>query len=441
MALLVAGAVVLSSAVIAITTFRRMAERRQKAEARASAIARQLAHVAPAQLAAVLPVTYALDGNVILVTVTDRDGSTLGWHSVPRSEDTPGAEKTINVNVEDANKQIHRRVRLTYSLEDVRAAAADDWRQLGFILGVLAALGLSAAYVLARGVADPLQRLAAAMRRVQYGELGLTVEARSRGEIGELGRAFNEMSVELRNRERLRNNFARFVSSAVAEKVISENRTVKLGGERRVVTVLFADLRNFTTRAAHMPPERVVGMLNECFRALVDVFPRYGGTLDKFIGDGLMAVFNAPSDLAVHEICAVMAGLEMQRVMKSLNDRRRAEGQQELELGIGINTGEVVAGTFGSERRLEYTVIGASVNLAQRIEDHARGGELLIGESTYRAVRHLVEVDKQEFVLLKGLDTPVDIYKVLDLTAAVRGAEGAAGQAEVGVGTASGAKT
>ncbi len=438
-ALLAAGALCVFGAVLAATTYRTVEERRQETEAHAVSLARRIAQAPVAEIRTLLPVLAEIDPNVVFVVFTDREGRVLARHARPPEQGGPPAGelerltsqayqgradwKLVHVDIEDGAGQVGLRVRLGYSLAELHRKVAQDTRRLALLAGLLAALGLAGAALLARRVARPLEKLADAMRRVRYGELGSTVEITSRDEIADLARAFNEMSTELRSRERLRMNFARFVSSAVADKVISENRTVRLGGERRQVTVLFADLRGFTPLASRQSPEKVVALLNECFRALVDVIPRYGGTLDKFLGDGLMAVFNAPAELPVHEVCAVMAALDMQRVMRNLNERRRASGLEEVQLGIGINTGEAVAGTFGSERRLEYTVIGSAVNLAQRIEDHALGGELLLGETTYQAVRHLVEIRPQGPVMLKGLDTPVPLYKVLDLSQAVRGVD------------------
>ncbi len=436
MALSVAVAVVLLGGIMAVVESGRMDARRREAETRAVEIARRIAKVAPADLARVAPAIEALDPNVAAVVFLDPEWTVLARHTsaqvqAPASDDLarlaqPGyggrpGWKLVNLNIETTSGRVQYRLRMAYSLDGVEQQNAGDRWHLLLNLALLALFGVVAALVLADRIATPLQRLVAGMRKVQYGELGSQVRVSGSGEIAEIARAFNEMSTELRSRERLRMNFARFVSSAVADKVISENRTVRLGGERRMVTVLFADIRGFTAIAANQPPEKVVALLNECFRTLVDVIPRYGGTLDKFIGDGLLAVFNAPTDVPVHEICAVMAGLEMQSVMERVNEQRRLSGQQELRLGIGINTGEAVAGTFGSERRLEYTVIGSAVNLAQRIEDHARGGELLIGEATYQAVRHLVEAEGQEPATLKGLDTPVHLYKVVGLAAGVRG--------------------
>lgn len=449
-ALLVAGTIGVFAAAMALSNYRSIREREQETEAHAVVVSKMIAQVPVAEqlhggraeelLQTLLPVIYALDRNVVFVVFTDRQGRVLARHAAPPHAGGPAVEdlgrladtgyqgsedwKLVNVAIENRSGQVLQRLRVGYSLAETRRKVSRDMRQLVLLTGLLTALGLAAAVLLAGRLARPLEKLAEAMRRVQYGELGPTVEVEeSRDEIAELARAFNEMSIELKSRERLRMNFARFVSSAVADKVIAENRTVRLGGERRVVTVLFADIRGFTTLAARQVPEQVVAMLNECFRALVDVIPRYGGSLDKFIGDAFMAVFNAPADLPVHEVSAVMAGLEMQRVMRHLNEKRRDRGQEEMRLGIGINTGEAVAGTFGSERRLEYTVVGAAVNLAQRIEDHADGGELLVGETTYQAVRHLVEVVPLGLVALKGLETPVPLFKVVSLHPAVFGPE------------------
>jgi len=448
-ALLVSGAIGVFAAVMAVSNYRSIREREQETEAHAVVVSKMIAQVPVAEqlhgghaeelLQTLLPVVRALDRNVVFVVFTDGSGRVLARHAAPAEEGGPAFEdlsrlasatyqgspdwKLVNVTIENRSGQVLQRLRVGYSLAETRRKVARDMSELALLTGLLSALGLTAAVLLAVRLTRPLVKLAGAMRRVQRGELGPTVEVETRDEIADLARAFNEMSIELKSRERLRMNFARFVSSAVADKVIAENRTVRLSGERRVVTVLFADIRGFTTIAAGQSPEQVVSMLNEFFRTLVDVIPRYGGTLDKFIGDAFMAVFNAPSDLPVHEVSGVMSGLEMQRVMRHLNEKRRERGQQELGLGIGVNTGEVVAGTFGSERRLEYTVIGAAVNLAQRIEDYAQGGELLVSETTYQAVRHLVEADSLGPVALKGLDAPVPLYKVVSLQPAVFGPE------------------
>ncbi len=448
-ALLVSGVIGVFAAVMAFSNYRSIREREQETEAHAVVVSKMIAQVPVAEqlhgghaeelLQTLLPVVRALDRNVVFVVFTDGSGRVLARHVAPAEEGGPAFEdlrrlasatyqgspdwKLVNVTIENRSGQVLQRLRVGYSLAETRRKVARDMSELALLTGLLTALGLTAAVLLAVRLTRPLEKLAGAMRRVQYGELGPTVEVETRDEIAGLARAFNEMSIELKSRERLRMNFARFVSSAVADKVIAENRTVRLSGERRIVTVLFADIRGFTTIAANQSPEQVVSMLNEFFRTLVDVIPRYGGTLDKFIGDAFMAVFNAPSDLPVHEVSGVMSGLEMQRVMRHLNEKRRERGEQELGLGIGVNTGEVVAGTFGSERRLEYTVIGAAVNLAQRIEDYAQGGELLVSESTYQAVRHLVEAEPLGPVALKGLDAPVPLYKVVSLQPAVFGPE------------------
>jgi len=445
---LVAAAIGFFVLVIAVAAWRAISVRQQEMEARAVAASKMIAQVPVAEslrghrgeelLQTLLPVVFALDRNVMFAVFTDSEGKVLARHAAPESAGGPTAEaqtrladpaykgrrdwKLVRIIIEDGQGRPQQQLRVGYSLAEMRARMVREAWALGFIVVLLAAAGVAGAVLLSARLTDPLERLTQAMRRVRYGELGSTVDVPSDGredEVADLARAFNEMSAELHRRERLRGNFARFVSSAVADKVLAENRTVRLGGERRVVTVLFADLRGFTPLAAQRSPEQVVSLLNECFRALVDVIPRYGGTLDKLLGDGFMATFNAVNELPVHEICAVMAGLEMRRVLDELNTQRRAGGQDELQLGIGINTGEVVSGTFGSEQRLEYTVVGSAVNIAQRIEDHARGGELLISETTHRSVQHLVEAVPLERVLLKGLESPMQLYRVVALNRAI----------------------
>ena len=177
--------------------------------------------------------------------------------------------------------------------------------------------------------------------------------------------------------------------------------------------MLFADVRGFTSFSESRTPEEVVATLNEYFGEVVEVIAVQEGVLDKFIGDGLMAVFDAPIDQPDHAERAVRTGLGMQAAVAAMNARRAARGQPPVEIGIGVNTGPAVSGNLGSLKRMEYTVIGDSVNLASRLEHHAKKGQVLIGKSTYELVKDRFVCESAGAVPIKGKQDPVEIWSCL----------------------------
>lgn len=211
--------------------------------------------------------------------------------------------------------------------------------------------------------------------------------------------------------ERIRKLFARYTSDAVVEEILKSGGVV-LTGEKREVTVLFADIRNFTAMAESLSPERVVGILNDVFGCLSDAVLTCGGTLDKFLGDGLMAVFGAP---VFREDDAVRALQAAQMMMDGFEALNRAPGRAAapLQLGIGINSGTVVAGNVGSPLRTEYTCIGDAVNVASRLCAVAGPGEILVGERTVARVGSSGRFEELAPVRLKGKAQPVPLFRVV----------------------------
>lgn len=211
--------------------------------------------------------------------------------------------------------------------------------------------------------------------------------------------------------DRVRRLFARYTSDAVVDEILKSGEVV-LAGEKRDVTVLFADVRNFTSIAETYPPEKVMALLNAVLGRLTEAVLTHGGTLDKFLGDGVMAVFGAPVAHEDDAVRAVRAALQMMTLVREQNSS--GEHVTPLELGIGINTGLVVAGSVGSARRTEYTCIGDAVNVAARLCSIAGGGEVLIGASTAeRAGRAGFPSESLPPVKLKGKAQPVPLYRVI----------------------------
>lgn len=211
-----------------------------------------------------------------------------------------------------------------------------------------------------------------------------------------------------------RENLQRMLSPNLAEQVISGKLEVKKGGESRFATVLFADIRGFTSMSEKFSPQAVVDMLNEYFELMVDIVFAYEGTLDKFIGDAIMAIWGAPIYHPDDPIRAVRAAVDMQLMIKEFNTIRIQEGKEPIQIGIGINSGEVVAGYIGSSKTMEYSVVGDTVNVASRLCSLAKAGQIIISEETYRRVKDHFKIVPLPPAIVKGKKEPLKIYNVID---------------------------
>jgi adenylate cyclase len=215
--------------------------------------------------------------------------------------------------------------------------------------------------------------------------------------------------------EKKRANLGRFLSPAIVDMVMREDTRLELGGAKRTVTTMFCDIRGFTPMAERTSPDQLVSLLNEHFTAMTGIVFNFHGTLDKYIGDELMAVFGAPLSAPDDARRAIAAALAMQEANADLNRLRSEEQRPQFEIGIGIDTGEVIAGYIGSPDRMEFTVVGDRVNTARRLCSLAGPGQVVIGEATYQLVRDEVEVRTIGTVMLKGKELPVHAFEVVRL--------------------------
>ncbi len=210
-----------------------------------------------------------------------------------------------------------------------------------------------------------------------------------------------------------RERFQRLLSPAIAEQVISGKVEVAKGGELRDTTMLFSDIRGFTNMSESRSPQEIVEMLNEYFEQMVEIIFKYEGTLDKFVGDEVMALYGSPVKHEDDPIRAVRSAIEMLDVLNQWNTERIERGQVPVHIGIGINTGDVVAGYLGSSKALEYTVIGDVVNTGARLCSAAQAGQILVSEATLMRTGDLFEVQEQPPMPLKGKSKPMRIYSVI----------------------------
>ena len=217
---------------------------------------------------------------------------------------------------------------------------------------------------------------------------------------------------ELSRRVIERKALERFLSSAIVERILANPDQIHLGGENQTATILFTDIRGFTRQAEDMEPQKVVEWLNEYFTEMTDLLFENGGTLDKYLGDGIMALFGAPISRPDDTMRSVKTAIEMQRALVHLNTDWAARGQPTMQIGVGVNTGPVTAGNIGSTKRMDYTVIGDAVNLASRLCANARTGQILVSESTYRQLGDALPAKKLEPIRVKGRDTPVEVYEI-----------------------------
>src|SRR5205085_2885137 len=216
-----------------------------------------------------------------------------------------------------------------------------------------------------------------------------------------------------------RSALERFLSPEVAEMVVA-NPDIRLGGVNQKVTVMFADIRGFTPMSEKLEPETVVEILNEYFTRVTDVIFDYGGTLDKYIGDAVMVVFGAPISKGNDAANCVQAAIQIQRLLIELNRDAAARRWPELRIGIGINTGIVTAGNIGSPRRIDYTVIGDTVNTASRLMSNAAGGQILISQSTASELGNGFNLKSLPALMVKGRSEPVKIFDVKWVAAATK---------------------
>jgi adenylate cyclase len=266
---------------------------------------------------------------------------------------------------------------------------------------------------LASKMVASITRISAAAEKVAEGDYGAPLPVRRKDEIGQLAESFNKMVKGLKERDFIKNTFGRYVDAEIAKELMRRPEAAGLGGEKREVAILMSDLRDFTPLSETLSPERTIRILNLYFSQMIETIQKHHGIIVDFLGDAMLVFFDpldGPVAPAVRK--AVDCALEMQRAMRTLNERIQGNGLPSLQMGIGVNSGEVVVGNIGSESRAKYGIVGAPVNLTQRIQVMAKGGEVLLSHSAYRHAAKDLLVRNSFEVQLKGIHETMKLYVV-----------------------------
>lgn len=344
----------------------------------------------------------ALDKGVLVVGEFQRADGTWMIGEVRTIDRTP-----LAVVVEVAHQQVY------HSISAVR-------RIVLIATLVALAIAITAGVMLGRQITKPIQSLVAYADDLANRRFTSRLTLKTRDEIGVLGDALQNAATALaasderiRREEAIRSDLGRYLPVKLVDQIVARERDVTLGGARREVTVLFADVVGFTPLAEREPAEVVVTMLNELFTILTEIVFRHNGTVDKFVGDCVMAVWGAPDDQPDHARRALAAAEDMQRWLEAGNESWRERFGFEVELAIGVNTGEAVVGNFGSETRMEYTAIGDVVNVAARLETIARPNQILVTATTRDQAGAAFRFRSLGTRELAGKAAPVELFEVV----------------------------
>ncbi len=297
-------------------------------------------------------------------------------------------------------------------LQDI--ARQEVFRTVGGATLLLVLLGILASFILGARLTRPIHQLINHGRAISAGDYHVRLNDQRKDELGSLMQSMNEMSEGLLRKEQVEQTFSRYVSPKVARAVMDNMSQVKLGGEHVNASVLFADIVGFTRLSEQLHPEEINSLLNEYFGIIAQVAHRYGGHVDKYIGDCAMLVFGVPERDPQHNFQTATCAITMQVLIKAFNKRRGQQGQTQVQFRIGINSGMMLAGNMGAAERMDYTVVGDAVNIASRLASAADAGMILVTDELSALLRPqgIVTATFQTLVL-RGKTEPVTTYKIL----------------------------
>jgi class 3 adenylate cyclase len=291
---------------------------------------------------------------------------------------------------------------MAISVDQARAELRKIEKVILIIGGLSLILAILGAFFLAEGITSPLRKLVIGTEQIRAGNYDFHLQIGSKDEIGTLAQSFNEMVLGLKERFMM----SKFLSSSTMEMIRKEGDNLHLGGERRIVTVLFSDIRGFTAFSEKVEPEVVIELLSRYLSRQASIVISHNGIIDKYVGDELIAIFEGPDMVDDAVLCAI----EIQHAINVLNTKNT----EDIRVGIGINTGMAIVGNVGGEERMDHTVLGNNMNLGSRLCSIAHSGQIIISESSWRSLKSKeVKTRSLEAIAVKGISTPVQTYEVL----------------------------
>jgi adenylate cyclase len=308
---------------------------------------------------------------------------------------------------------------VTFSQAEMSAFAYQAMRSIIVVTLLVILLGIGVAFSMGRRITQPIDRLVHASHAIGNGDYSFRFNESRKDELGQLMAAFNEMAQGMLEKSQVKSALSRYVSPSVAREILSNLDDVRLSGKRVDGSVIFADIKGFTSISENIRPEELVNILNRYFTLVTSACEINKGMVDKYMGDGVMLVFGAPDPDEDHAFHAITCALLIHRLIAGENRKRSARNQFPVEFRIGINTGNMLAGNMGSRSRMEYTVVGDTVNLASRLCGIANANEIVISREMYlrEDVQTRVLAGEYQAIRLRGISQPVYTYRVEHLTA------------------------
>lgn len=352
-----------------------------------------------------------------------QDFSSAPIVTIAKDSKTPRGQKpTVDPQTHERSYSAYAKTSLGLTVfseiseEIILEPAREVKRQAFFVAGIVLSFALFLTFLFSMSLTSPIEKLVELINVVSKGNFDVSassqINSMFRDEVGELATAFDHMTEGLKERDKVKSLFSKFHGSSVTDDLMQGS--VGLGGQKKDVIVFFSDIRGFTSFSEKRSPEEVVEMLNEYFGVMVGVINKHGGVVDKFIGDAIMAIWGAPKSSPNDPTMAMTACLEMRKGLNTLNELRISRGQPPIMIGMGLHAGPAISGTIGSDERMEYTVIGNTVNTASRIEASTKafGADLLVTDDVLAKVGDAFKVEYAGAAEVKGRSEAIKMYKV-----------------------------
>jgi len=311
-------------------------------------------------------------------------------------------------------------VHLTVSQDVVSKTVLTAAIKILVIMFVALIAGIIISVMLVAFMVKPIQQLVKGVNAIGEGNYDVQIKLKSRDEIGELTDAFNSTAKSLKEKELLKGAFSTYVSGSIMEQILKDPGKLSLHGTKVKATMLFTDIRGFTSMSETMEPEQVVSIINEYLTLQTDKVFKWNGLLDKFVGDCVMAVYGVPFGKPDDSYRAVRTAMDIREGVEKMNAIRKRKNLHTVGIGIGINTGPVVSGNMGSPQKMDYTVIGDNVNLAARLEANAPAGQIWVSESTYLETCDRIDFEELPSIMVKGKKDPIKVYSPIKVKEGVQ---------------------